>query len=118
MGAAGLVEKPGDEGFTGIEAVPANRAYPLTPAVQTVGAALYVHKPVGLAHGGEGRGFYPFPVNKPDGADRTGPGHPGFALQVLVCAPFAPAGTRAFGPEAEKEAVPKVEQARADNGKT
>jgi hypothetical protein len=118
MGAAGLVEKPGDKHLIVVEAAAADRAHPLTPASQAVGAAVYVHKPVRLAHGGEGGGFYPFPVNKPDGTDRAGPGHPGFALQVLGCAPFATAETMAFGSEAEKEAVSKVEQARADNGKT
>jgi hypothetical protein len=53
MGAAGLVEKPGDEGFIIVEAVSADRANPRTFSVQAVGATVNVHESVGLAHGGE-----------------------------------------------------------------
>jgi hypothetical protein len=117
MGSAWLVEKPGDEGFIVVEAVPANRANPGTLAVQAVRAAVNVHKPVGLAHSGKGRGFDPFPMNKPDGANRTGPGHPGFAFQIVVFASFPQAGSAAPGSWRKKEAVSKVEKARADNDK-
>jgi hypothetical protein len=118
VGAAGLVEKPGNEGLVVIEGLPADRANPPAFAVQTVGTSVNVHEPVGLAHCGEGGGFYPLAVDKPDGANRAGPGHPGFAFQVVVFVLFAPAETKAFVSKAEKQAVPKVEKARADSGKT
>jgi hypothetical protein len=115
MGAAGLVEQPGDEGFIGVEEGSADRADPRAFSAQAVGAAFDVHESVGFAHGGEGGGFHPFPVEQPDGAHRAGPGHPGFTLQIAGFVLFAPvegmsAGTR-------QEAVSKVEKAYADNDK-
>jgi hypothetical protein len=56
-------------------------------------------------------------MDKPDGANRTGPGHPGFALQIAVSVLFAPAKSTETGPGAEQEAIAKVEKARSDNDK-
>jgi hypothetical protein len=56
-------------------------------------------------------------MGQPEGADRTGLGHPGFALKIVVCAPTGPAGTMAPGSKTKEEAVAKVEKGCADNGK-
>jgi hypothetical protein len=117
VGSAGFVEKPGDETFVVIETAPTNRADPGTIPAQAMGAAVDVHEPVGLAHGGKGGGFYPLAVEQLDGADRTGPGHSGFALQIVVFAPFPSACGTAPGAGTEKETIAKVEKAYADNDK-
>jgi hypothetical protein len=118
MGSAGLVEKPGNEIFIVMKVVSADRAYPGAFTVQAMGAAVNVHKPVCLAHGGEGRGFDPLAVYKPDGTDRTGPGHPGFAFQIAGVALPAPAGRMVPGFRSKEKTIPKVEKAHAENDKT
>jgi hypothetical protein len=115
MGTSGLVEKPGDEDLVVVEEIPTDRADPLAFAVQTVGASVNVHKPVGLAHGGEGRRFYLFAVDKANGANRAGPGHTGFAFQIVVFVLPLTAKNAPPAATTEKEAVAKVQEARADD---
>ena len=80
MGPPRLIEQPGNKVFIEVKKLTANRANPGPLPIQAVGASVNVHKTIGLAHGGERGGFYPLPLDKPDGTNRTGPGHPGFSL--------------------------------------
>jgi hypothetical protein len=122
MGTAGFFKHPGNEDLMLLQDMSADRAGPLPVSLQTVGAARDVHKPVGMAHGGKGRRFYPFPAFKPGGTNRTSPGGAGESLSLGVFFPFpvpALGGTPPSGAvqDAEEQVIAKPEEQNADNDK-
>jgi hypothetical protein len=118
MGPAGFVKQPGNEVFVVVQDRPADRTYPGPVPFQAIGAACNIHKPVRFPHGGKGRRFYPLTVQKPDRANRTGPGRPGFTLKSVIILFFSdPLRKKSRNSRTEKKAVPKPEQNQSDNDK-
>jgi hypothetical protein len=117
VGAAGFFKHPGDENFIAPKGRPADRAGPLAVSVKAVGTARDMHKPVGLAHGGKSRGFYPFPPLKPGGTNRAGPGRSGKSFPGGAFLVFPRPGQTAAGAvhRTEKQVIAEPEEKNADD---